>query len=331
VDFRVVLLDRTGVAKGELHQVGGAVWSHVLNGEGAADVIIDSSDTRAVVDLLTKAPLMLIYSDMGNWGGVIKRGITQRGPELTVSAWSNERLLRGRQTDKTRSLDGYTNGAIAQTLLRETNEDWPTLVTVGSIYAAGAAHFYEIHYDDLLERFQGMAATDGHDFEVTWNRELNWYERKGSDKPSVVLAEGRNVVRWPTYTYSEDSIVNDQHCIGAGTAWADKITSRASSTASQNEYGWWQAVANYGNVAKQDTLDLRAATLLANRKDPARAIDLSIVDHPSGIWQEFGIGDRVRVWLPSYHLKTGFDEMVRVLAREINAQTGIMRLVVEVS
>ena len=327
---RFVLADDGGTPRGELPRVRGATFSWVLNGVGAAEITIDRSDQRATASLLTKAPMLIIYSDTGNWGGVLKRGLRQNGPELVLSAWSNERLLRGRRTDRTRSLDGKTNGVIAQTLLAEANAIWPTRVTAGNIFTAGTAHYYEIHYDDLLERFQDMAETDGHDFEVTWDRQLNWYESKGVERPNVVLAEGRNVVRHPTYTYSEDTIVNDQACVGFGTTWAEKIVGTAQDTTSQNVYGLSQAVDDFPSIKEQPTIDLRAATLLANRKDPEQVIDLQAVDRPSGFLASFREGDWVRAVLPSYKLDQGFDQMVRVLAREVDAAAGTMRLVVEV-
>lgn len=330
MDFRIVLHDRNGTPRGELHRVRKATWSWVLNGEGAAEIVISTSDPRVTVDLMTRAPLIVIYSDAGNWGGVLKREVHQNGPELALRAWSNERLLRSRITQKTRSLDGYTNGAIAEALLLEANATWPTGIEVGYIYMGGTAHYYEIHYDDLLKRFQEMAATDDHDFEVTWDRKLNWYERKGSDKPNVVLAEGRNVVRWPRYSYSEDEIVNCQVCIGAGATWGQKLIATAQDSNSQNTYGFWQRADDYGHISEQTTLDLRAATLLANRKEPQRVLDLTIVDRPGGLWKNFAEGDRVRVILPSYHFGAGVDEMVRVLAREVDVWRQTMRLVVEV-
>lgn len=331
MDFRIVLQDLNGVPRGELFRIRSAVWSTVLNGKGAADVLITHTDPAATVELLTKAPRMVIYAGSGNWGGVVKRNIRQTGAGLLIGAWSNERLLERRQTAKTRSLDGYTNGVIAQTLLTEANAAWPTGVTAGDIYTAGSAHYYEIHYDELLERFQKMAAFDSQDFEVTWDCILNWYERKGTDKPNVVLSEGRNLVRWPTYRYSEDGIVNDQHCVGDGISWSEKITAQASDTESQNVYGLWQAMNVYGSISEQTTLDLRAETLLADRKDPEQTIDLAIVDRPEGLWASFTVGDRVRVVMPNYHFGEGLDMMVKVLAREVNAGAGIMRAVVDVS
>ena len=331
MNFRIILLDKNGTPRGELAKVRSATWSWVLNGEGAAEIVIDSDDVRATVDLLTSAPLIIIYSEAGNWGGILKRGVEQQGPLLALRAWSNERLLRGRQTGKTRSMDSRTNGIIARTLLVEANAEWATLVDTGDyIYTAGLAHYYEIHYDDLLRRFQDMAAVDWHNFEVTWDRKLNWYERKGSDQPNVVLAEGRNIVRDPKYTYSEDTIVNDQHCVGAGPTWGDKLTSRSLDATSQNIYGMWQAVRTYPTITQQGTLDLKADTLLANYKDPSQTLDLLIADRPSGLWASFAEGDRVRVILTSYHMGEGLDEMVRVLAREVDARASVMRVVVEV-
>ena len=330
MDFRIILLDKNAVPRGELAKVRSATWSWVLNGEGAAEIKVDTGDPRATVDLLTGAPMLIIYSEAGNWGGILKRGVEQQGTQLTLRAWSNERLLRMRQTDQTRTFDAATNGAIVRDLLTEANAVWPTLVVPGDyIYSAGLIHYYEIHYDDLLRRFQDMAAVDWHDFEVTWDRKLNWYERKGSDKPNVVLAEGRNVVRYPRYTYSEDTIVNDQHCVGAGSTWASKLVSRALDATSQNTYGMWQAVTTYPSISDQLTLDLKAETLLANHKDPSQTLDLMVVDKPSGLWASFTEGDRVRAILSSYHFDQGFDEMVRVLAREVST-AGTMRVVVEV-
>ncbi len=331
VDFRVELLDKNGTPRGELAQVQSVIWSFVLNGVGTAQVNVDTDDIRATADLLTKAPLMVIYSDAGNWGGSVKKELKQNGYSLSIGAWGNERLLRGRITAKTRALDTFTNGIIAEQLLRDANGIWQTSVIVGpTIYSAGIQHYYEIHHDDLLERFQDMADTDGHDFEVTWDRKLNWYERKGADKPNVVLAEGRNIVRWPTYSYSEDNITNWQDTVGAGTTWADTITALTVDNASQNTYGFWQHADVFGDISVQGTLNTRSATLLANRKDPEEVLDLIIVDRPSGLWQTFIEGDSVRVILPSYNLDQGFDKVVRVLAREINARSSTMRVIVEV-
>lgn len=331
MNLRIVLSDRQAVARGELSNILSGQWASILNGAGAAVFTLDSDDLMNTMQMLTSAPLLTVYSDAGNWGGVVSGSITQSGSRISIRALSNESLLSGRLTARTDNQDDKTNGVIAQALLEAANATWPTLVTVGSfIYSGGLSHWYEIHHDDLLERFQDMVDYDGQDFEVTWDRKLMWYERRGTDKPNVVLAEGRNVIQYPAYTYSEAAIVNDQILMGEGATWATKITARAQDVTSQNVYGLRQDMKVFGDISIQATLDLRAETFLAVKKDPQQLLDLSIVNRPDGLFSAFEIGDRVRVMLPSYKFGQGFDEMVRVIGSEWNTD-GVMRVVVEVN
>lgn len=328
MDYRVILYASDGTAKGELFRVQNVQWSETLNGIGEAVITVDRSDPLAIPEYLTELPYVVVFTSIGNWGGIIKRDIRQTGEILEITCSSNERLLRNRVTIKKRNFLEATAGAIARQMLIDANGVAPTNVTLGDIYQGGFAHQTEIHHEDLLDLYQDLAGSDGQDFKVTWDRKLNWYSRLGADKPRVVLAEGRNVVRWPMYHYSQQRLVNYLYLVGAGTTYDDRLTSTAQDSDSQDLYGVWQDVKQFSRVETQGALDLRAGEMLDVVKVPERQVDLTVVNRPDGLWGDFIVGDSVRVILPSYHFGQGFDEMVRVVAREVSVQDETMRLIV---
>lgn len=327
--IRVLLHNRAGVARAELRYVQSATIAEVLNAAGSATLSLSGGDPGAISGLLTGAPLLTIESEMGEWGGVIKKPLRQVGHALAIAAYGNERLLERRETAQSLTLSG-DSGTIARNLLEAVNAISNTGVTVGIISTGGDLDTREYHKEDLYAALRDLAAAWGRDWDVDAQRRLNWYTQKGIVRNNIVFSEGHNVVAWPTYTYDEDAIVNSQTVIGGGETWSTRPIHTETHGNSIASYGLSESTELYANLTESAAVNAAAATLLAQHCAPSEMLDIVCVNRPAGIWQQFGVGDRVRVRLPSYKFGEGFDGLVRVLARELSIPAGVMRLVVEV-
>ncbi len=155
---------------------------------------------------------------------------------------------------------------------------------------------------------------------------VNLYERKGSDKPSVGLVEGRNV---SGVRYREiDEIVNVWHMAGEGDGWAD--TARVYATAidrqSTGRHGVSEDAEARAGVVQQSAIDAAAAARLEQTAWPTRVLGLTATNHQPGPFAGYGVGDAVACRLPSYGWG-GVSGMFEVLAREFFPADGTADLV----
>jgi hypothetical protein len=221
-------------------------------------------------------------------------------------------------------------------LILEANAVFDTGIAVGSTWTGGELHSPDLHFKDLLafvqdslcERLESadVAIVAGESAgTITFTAHL--WERRGMDKPGVVLMEGHNLAR--VKLSEQGTIVNSWDLAGEGTTWGeDRMTSHDEDTDSIAEYGFRQDSAVYSDTSVQATLDNTAANLLAKSKEPHNVLTLEAADLAPAAFADYDVGDSVRVMLHSYGFG-GYDHVVRVLTREFDPAAGTCALVTQ--
>jgi hypothetical protein len=239
-----------------------------------------------------------------------------------------------RQTDRGRYFTQASAGYMFQQLISEANAVFATGITFGSAWAGGELHSPDLHFKNLLAFIQdslckrlesanfGIVAGEAGGY-ITFTAHL--WERRGMDKPTVVLLEGHNVAR--ARLSEQGPIVNSLDLAGEGTTWGDdRLMSHAEDAESVAAYGLRQDSAVYSDTSIQTTLDATAVNLLAESVQPHNVLTLEAANLAPAAFGDYDVGDGVRVMLHSYGFG-GYDHQVRVLTREYDPAGGTCDLV----
>ena len=339
---RVLLADRFGNLLAETSALLQPVsWRR--NDYGRAGLGFARSDGQATADNLKFRNRVLIQFDssLPDWGGVIvSRRWTEAG--IGVEMYSGEYIFKKRTTDKGRYFSDATLGSIFQALIQEANAVADMGIVVGSIWGGGNTHSPRYHYARLLDIFQNRLTErlSTADFYVVPSFSggkiiftAHFAERRGSNKPSVTLLEGHNLARMELLEQGED-IVTEWNIAGADTGggdqygWGDtRITAQARDLNNINLYGLLQNSEVYGDTTVQATLDDTADNLLTESKEPYNIFDIDAVDLAPALFSEYGVGDSLSLWAPSYGFG-GTDTTVHLLQREYDQAGNGCRLIV---
>lgn len=334
---RVLVADRTGRILAEVEpQLGPVSWR--LNDVGRATLTFAKTDPKAIEDYLRFGNRLLIQFANGlpNWGGVIDPPRKWDQKSIQITAYSGEYLLGFRQTDRGRYFDGATVGYVFQQLIQEANAVSPMGVTIGGVWGGGSTHSPEYHFDNLLKIIQeslterlstadfAVLATETSGY-VVFTAHL--YERRGSDKPGVVLLEDHNLAAIDLN--EQGPMVNCWNIIGQGTTWGDeRSVAYAEDTDSIATHDRREDSAVHADTATQATLDETADNKLSESSWPRNVLTLDAADLAPARFADYDVGDSVRVLLHSYGFG-GYDGQVRVLTREYDPAKGTCALVVQ--
>lgn len=338
--IRGLIGDRFGRAIAEIIPEWGPI-SWRLNDVGLAPFALSAGDEKATELVLQYGNRVYLDFDNGlpPWGGVIDptRGWTEDG-KIAVSSFSGEYMLGWRRTPRTRAFVGMTAGEIFQALILEANELDDLGISLGNIWTGGEAYTLELHYADVLQVIRGelcgkLTTAEFAILPVLEHGRISFraefYERRGSDKPNVVLLEGKNLSGESLVEHGP--IVNDWALAGAGSGWGeDRLTSEGGTsnvdTDSIGKYGLRQDAAVFGDIKIQSTLDAQAATLLAASKNPVKLASGYASNLAPALFADYDLGDRIRVILYSKGFG-GTDTTHRVTTREFDPASGLCGLV----
>lgn len=337
---RVQMFDRHGTALGELDgELGPVSWR--LNQVGKATLAVAKTDPKATATMLHLYNRVLIEFDNGlpDWAGVVIPPRKWSGSEIELTLRDGGELLHYRMTDHGRYFEGSPAGTIFQRLIEEANAIAETGIVIDSVWAGGTARYKDYHYDDLLDAIEVLTEQTGYDFAITpvfesgtlsWK--ASWYEERGEDRPNVALIEGHNC---EVAQFEEQGpVINHWAGVGEGSTWAEKPKTELQDTTSQNLYGLRQEARVFSGVVNLNTLEGNVAALLAESKAPSRRLEIQAINLAPAGFGDYDVGDRVRVQLHSYGFQgkeLGYDQAVRVLAREFDPKSGQCTLVVEES
>lgn len=331
---RVLVFDRGGTMLAELQpELGRVTWR--LNDVSRITFRLRKNDPKATQANLQYGNRLLIQFSNGlpDWGGVIDPPRDWSGAGLVgVTAYSGAYLLGWRQTDRGRYFDKETAGGIFRRVISESGLG----IQIGEVWTGGGVHSPSYHFEDYLTivRDSICERLESCDFEITpelESQELVFYahlrEVQGSTKPYTRLIEGHNLTD-NIRLLEQGTIVNSWDMAGDGTTWGDdRLITHQEDLTSIGEYDLRQGSAVQVGVTAQSTLDQTARIKLAESKDPHVMLELEALDTAPARFVEYGVGDTVRVLLPSFGFG-GYDAQVRILAREYDPARGTCKLVV---
>jgi len=338
VAVQVLIGDRFGRVIDEVSpNVREVAWR--LNKIGRATLVFSKRAAKATARNLQHGNRVLIRfsGDVGlpDWGGVIDPPRMWSGSEIEVSCYGIEYLLQFRRTDKTRAFDSVPVGRIIYQLLRETEAEQGLGLTFGAIWTGGRAHSPRYHFKALWTIIEELIEAERCDVRfapqlargrITFQAEV--YDRLGEDKSGRwALKEGRNVTE-ATFT-EQGPILNDFAAAGGGTTWGEeRPTQIAYEQDSDQLYGLRQAGQVYSGVSQDTILAIYAESEVRENAYPHTRLDLTVANRTPATYTRYGLGDVVRCILPTYGFD-GYDQAVRVLARETDGLAGSCKLIVE--
>lgn len=334
--MRFLVGDVTGALLAELEpSVREVSWR--LNDVGKVVFELSRKDAKASEVNLRFGNRVLIQWDNGlpNWAGMIDPPMEWNNGIIKCTAYSAEYILGTRQTDQGRYFTDASVGYIFSSLISEANAVEDMGISLGSVYEGGDGHYPDYHFDNLLEIIRDSLCKrlSDYDWDVTGSESggrislaANLYERKGADRTNVALIEGSNLTG--IRLVKQGNIINWWDLAGEGSTWgSDRLVALGvKDDASRSLYGLRQGNGMYTSVSVQATLDSHASTLLEESKNPHNMLELSAVDEDPAGFEDYEVGDSVRVELPSYGFG-GMEGSVKIEGREWTGE-GVCKLVV---
>lgn len=329
--------NRLGRIIGELRVTFAEVaWR--LNTIGRMVFVISKNDDKATEDYLRYGNRVLLRfsSDLGlpNWGGLIDPPRGWNEDSIRVTCYGIEWLLQYRRTGMTKNFYGVPVGNIFFDVINQANFEESLGVTFGHVWMGGSPHFPRYHAKNLwwivtksliaMEncdvRFQGYKSGG----EILFRAEM--YQRLG-DARNGAFKQGKNVAG--AEFVEQGPIINEVLEIGAGTTWGpERPSSRAINEDSRATYGLRQKATIHGGVTVPATLDRHANTHIEEWSESRTNLALSVVNKDPAPFSLYREGDVVRCVLPDYGF-LGYDQNVRVLARDYSTQDERCALVVQ--
>lgn len=335
----VLLADRFGQPLTEIvADVGPVSW--VLNGVGKSAVTLSMSDSKATERHLQIGNRVYMTFDNGlpPWGGVLDLPRSWQKFTVTVTAYGIERALEFRCTGKNDSFYERSAGHIFQELLRREEQQEPLGIRIGEVWMGGRPHWPRYHYKSLwyvldyslrrLERcdFRFIPYLDS-EGRVRFRAEF--YQVAGQDRSSnVAIVEGRNAAAGLSLT-EQGQVVNTHFAVAEGQTWgSERLVVAGRDTESVARYGLRETGKVYSGVSMPGTLEMHARNTLRTNSEPRRIFNFDVTNHAPGQFGDYDLGDTIRCVLPSFGFG-GYDDEVRVMAREYDPATGRCTLVVE--
>jgi hypothetical protein len=333
--MRVLLGDQKGQVKAELKagSIGNIVWR--LNSAGAAMVQIKRGAAAFRRDLLEPGARLYVEFDNGlpAWGGVLDLPRTWHSNLLEIKAYTIERLLKFSMTSKSRAFNGNVVGSIFSQVLQEADQRAALGLTIGTLWTGGAVHYPRYHFRDMMwvinNSVRQMETCDYRivpylaDNYIRFRAEL--HEQVGEDKRnSTVLIEGANVAS-ATLT-EQGTIINRVAGVGSGSTWAERIPIWGVEDASRQRYGLRETMLAPSGLSQDVTLDRIVDNAIRDNAYPHTLAALTVADIPPARFSAYGVGDVVRVQLPTYGFE-GYDAPMRIIARGFDPSSGVCELV----
>ena len=333
---QIRVFDSDGKPLADLSAAVSRSW--ILNGTGTAIISIAKTDAKCTENNLRFGNLVLIEeTDAGAWGGVILPPRRWGDHEVTVSAYTAERILKHRYYDAATTATG-TAGDIFTTLIEDA-EAIDDVFTLDTVYDGGESWTEEVQYTNTLEIMKRISARSGQDWSIepalTGGGVLyflaRWHESRGTTRANVVLEEGTHFASTTLAFTEQGSIVNDL-TLQAYTGTSTVTTVTASDAASIVSHGTYQGVFTE-SLPSGYTAQTYADYLLTLYKNPRRTFSLSVVNDTATL-AYLGLGDIVGVRLMRYGFTEntlGFATTIRVLAKELDTHDSVMTIVADES
>ncbi len=234
--------------------------SWTLNGEGRAQFTYPNRKSDVVNEsVLNYGNYLLVEnSSLPAWVGVIDTPRSWTADNVTVSAYTPERILQYRIGELNKTVTAPA-GAIFEYIINRVNLAESTAFEVGAIYRGGISRqetFNPKPLSDSLRRIQERSKEDylffpriESDGRLTIVAE--WYQKAGMDF-DIALSQGKGGGNIEATNYGlmveDGEIRNELLGYGAGASWASKPNAKTTDISSIYKYGLRQKAIEYNSV-----------------------------------------------------------------------------------
>lgn len=224
----------------------------------------------------------------------------QRSIMVIAVGWLD--LFGARYTDEGGSSSDYyfsnvDAGQIAWGLIdasqNETGGDFG--ITQGNIQASQNRDRTDYVYKNIKEAvIQLSEVINGFDFEFTWDKKFNvYYPKIGTRKENIILTYP-GAIKTLSFGRHGMQLANNIIARGSGTG-EDAFTAEVTDVASRNKFKLRQAIIDFNDISKVDTLEEHANEELLFRRSFVDVPDITLDPAQAPRWGSYGIGDEIKI------------------------------------
>ena len=316
-----------------------AARSWRLNEIGKAVIEIPRTSTKITPAYLRYGNLVAIDSDDTHlWAGILLPPTTWSEKSVILTAYSGERLLKGRLLQKNYYALGARCGEVFQHIINWIRNVYQPNISVGNINYGGPPVDKEYHYDDAWQAITDLARQKGNEFwiEPFFNHlgwlmfRANWYKRRGADKSGkIALIENVNLVGQTTLREGGE-IFNHWVISGAGDSWQTMPVGEYHDLEQTDAYGKWSAYSTMSDIISVDSLAEHAHAKVDDTKY-AESLFRTACVNMQNLWHKFQVGDTVKLESHTFGWDAdgglGFKGKARVISQAVDELQGYMALV----
>lgn len=313
------------------------VFPWQLNKISKTFIVLSRKDPKATRTNLEIGNLVYFEFDNGlpAWAGTIELPRKWEGDTIKSTVQTIDHMLDFRITGKSRNFYNVPVGTIFSSIIAEAQSQ-SLNINMGTVWGGGSGHSPRYHLKSVTDILQNsLCKMEGCDYAfvpqlvggvISFMAEL--YAIRGTDKSGkVALIENVNVSS--AVLEEQGPIVNAFVAAGTGTTWGnERAIARTEEQTSIRDYRLREAADVFIGVSLNETLESHANEQIKENSFPHVTFALEVSNTQPALFGSYDIGDIVRLILHSYHFG-GYDNSVRVLAREFNPATGKCALVVE--
>ncbi len=325
-NYEIQIKDLDGNVKGVFTNFTGLEFSHTLNREGYCKFTVSLSDDKVDGNMIQvgKREVYVYREGTRVWGGImtmVDGSLTPNQDNMTVYAKGFMEYFKARYTDDSRIFSATDAGAIAWTLIDEsqtlTNGDFG--ITEGTIETSvnrDRTYEYKNIYDAIVQLSE---VQNGFDFEITAAKEFNvYYPQRGDDlSDSQIFKWGKNIKEVKRFLHDFSEPVNEVTVLGTGLATATRTASQ-----SKTDYNLRQLIYPYKDVEGVSFLEAKGDEILNRFARPNREYEIVQIPESYPTYGVVQMGDWVRIEV-AYGNYLEIADVVRINQMIINVDKGL--------
>lgn len=300
-----------------------------LSAAGACSFVLPTSVVLAAAAGLSPGNRILINFDNGlpAWAGLITgaREFKPNGSAVFKAAGLME-IFKWRMT-AVEKVYNHIVGEIIEDLVEAVSG-----ITAGNIAVGSGEVSVTYHSVKMSDVIKQLLPVEDFAMEITGvlssgviGGVVNVYQRGSVTIENALLVEGHNL--GDASYRSEDVIVNKLRVIGAGTGWTSstRTMTEVSDVASITQYGLREETLFAEEIDSVAALQTLGNSVLARMGTMRQAVMGTASDRTPGTFEQYGVGNMIRVILPDKDVDGYFE----LLGREYRPQANACSVVLE--